>query len=311
MQRTGGFSFDDCRFQENEGVAGGTLFFEHSRESDKPGAVTQSRISSSTFVKNVARAVGNATGYAGEGGALYLSTLQGGMEVSLSNSSFASNKAILGGAMHVISKKYMATIQIQEQECIFDSNEAISAGAVMIQGEGASFALRDSEFINNKGDFGGALYARKDGRLSVMAAAKTATVISNNSAVKGGGIMCEECGRSDICLCFCAYFCEGALLLASRVEFSSNSAREYGGAIFIADLRGVGEIGGSQFEGNVAAVGGAAAIRDSAHVLIKRGVDKADAVFQNNIALTAGALFIRSEHLTSEIYEVYLTSQSS
>ena len=246
-----------------------------------------------TFSGNFARERQDQKGV-GNGGAVLVSAPASQILLSISDSVFKANEATRGGAV-AASSSTPSTIQIRDQNNRFQSNWAVSGGAVHLSGD-VVITSSGSLFRENRADHGGAISIVQRSIFRVIPGASRVT-IANNTAVRGGGIMCRRCGKFCCLWLFIGNAFVGHMLFRAGVRFLANVAREYGGALFAFEFQGILTLPGPYFDGNVAAVGGAVALWDHGDAFIGPGDNQI--LFTRNIALTGGALFIKAENAVS------------
>ena len=172
-----------------------------------------------------------------DGGVMYSSSTSG--SIAVENSSFKNNKADLsGGVMHSSS----SSITIDNSS--FNNNEAGFDGGVMYASSPRSVTLENNcIFHNNTASIGGAVYLndtsftdqgstysnntalKMGGGLHTPNSyiiIKGAVHFTNNEAINGGGISLERNAKLN-----------GTL--GEIINFASNRASQYGGALYVAD----------------------------------------------------------------------------
>ncbi|MBQ2017056.1 MAG: hypothetical protein II208_00830, partial [Alphaproteobacteria bacterium] len=298
--------------------------------------VTSGSLSNSTFENNIAKGTGESTVFESNGGALVLwangerfnvynttfsgnkvlSAANGGGAVSTkgavtyNNVTFTKNEAIgsdygNGGAMEVYYTNGDATqTEIEILDSDFNANYASTAGgAIWNAANVKSLVIEHTDFTENKsGELGGAIW--NAGKLTL-----NDVEFKVNSANESGGAIYNE-GTLNIADAEFegnkiigglgdggAIYSDGSLSITNS-DFSDNYAKEnvdedvgYGGAIFARGEKV--EIKGGEFENNHALTAGAVYISKHALTTTIDGVE-----FDGNWASDIGALAVMGKDVT-------------
>lgn len=173
-----------------------------------------------TFVDG--RAAG--TGIAGEGGAIRVSDTS---TLTVENSVFKYNKANRGGAIRV---GYAGSLTVRNSTFNSNdgtlSNDEFSAGAIATYGAGGTYGkgklvIENSNFVNNKGINGGAVY-----NLLGPVSIKNSVFKSNVSKHEGGAVFTDGASgneKDDV----------GGQITITGSTFESNKAIAGGGALYL------------------------------------------------------------------------------
>jgi len=231
------------------------------------------------------------------GGAIYINSING----SIKESSFVENSAGnlgatgSGGAIHVNND-----IHGDIENTTFENNTArYSGGAIRTVG-GIKGTIRDSHFIDNKSttSHGGALYISGD----IEGGIENSIFTGNNAKLNGGAIdiktfiggirgseFTDNHSETGTGGAVWVHSVGGVLNGISDSTFKDNSAggARGGGAVSVTGVIENG-IQGSTFENNKARVGEGGAINAGA---INGGITS-NSKFENNTALTGGAIFL-------------------
>ena len=195
----------NCHFEENTGLNGGAISIE----------VTNLDLINCTFIRNIAIFYGGAI-YA----MLSNITVRGwpaGALIETAVNIFSCNSALRGGAIYFDSTTAVkSALTFQNSTSLFSGNIACWLGGAIYIEYGTIKLLRDTTFMNNSADAGGAMYG-----LSTDIYFHDNILFLHNSAGTGGGM----------------YFVDVSLKIASGIKLNAsfNNASRYGGAIYYED----------------------------------------------------------------------------
>ena len=228
-----------------------------------PSGMAFATIDNSSFTGNVASFLGGALNVLGGGEG----TIQ---NITISDSTFMANTAIIGGGVYV--EEIVDAVDILGSE--FRGNTAVEEGGAIVvnQSSTSTFligdsALRRSQFVMNQaGGSGGAVFALNVPSLNVT----SSDFELNNSTITGG-----TTGGGAL------FYDDAESLSIVDAVFDGNEARKDGGAVF-ARARNI-IVEASRFDNNTASQdGGAVYTIDGSAVNIR------DSMFATNTALTVG-----------------------
>ncbi len=265
---------EDCLFQDNLADRfGGAMDNDHSSPV----------ITGCSFVDNVANwgggAINNLQGapevddclFQGNGTDTELDSNGGafltyGAEPIITNTTFASNTAWIGGA---ISNE---SASVSMSDCVLKDNVSISNGGAM-HNIASSPEISDSIFFNNtcgttlEAGQGGAIFSEDSSSPSIA----SCKFVTNSANDTGGAVISNQSGIN-----------------ISDSVFADNTAN-WGGGMAVHDALGSVTIDGNWFYGNTAAQSGGALDTMSCDSLISASV------FADNSALNGGAVSVRGD----------------
>ena len=239
--------------------------------------------------------------HASYGGALFLEGKNSTLVVNDVN--FTRNDASKNGGAMLISGPVITKID----SCTFNSNRAGYGGAIDAANN-ATVHLRNSEFVRNKADFGGAVYATNT-TLNVENSA-----FYENAADTGGCVYVIKYTELTILKSNFtnneAHFSGGVIYMSNNVDvnvvdtlFMKNKAK-HGGSIFGKSLISL-QLDRCTFRENVAASGGAIAMKDNVVVQTK------NSAFISNVGKTKGGAFWFMNKVTAYTYNCYFKDNTA
>ena len=118
-------------------------------------------IDNCTFIGNNATGIGSY-GYTSAGGAICIAR---GAHGTIEDSKFINNTATVGGAIDVSATMNPESVNVVIDNCTFENNTAVGSplriaagGAIRLNTAGTTVTVMNSNFTNNKGDNGSAIY---------------------------------------------------------------------------------------------------------------------------------------------------------
>lgn len=255
----GRLNIDNNIFNDNTATSGGAIYqFEG----------TSTNIGNSNFTNNKATNTTN-----GDGGALYLDTLNTGSQVTLTNLNFNANDAgRYGGSIYIEGDDTLTNIEIT------NSTSGDSGGAIF--NNNGNLKIDNLTTTNTKSTKGGVIYSKS--HLDIKNSLFTLSLADGTTGT--GGVIFLETGE---------------ILKVTDTKMYNNTANTIGGAIYTNPNSNV-EIIRSEFISNKADTGGAATISEGSSINI------VNTLFQLNNALAAtennvggGALVISGAGTTS------------
>ena len=243
-----------------------------------------------------------ANNTASAGGAVFVDSLFGGSNLSITNSRIADNSATDGGVLYVWGD--YGIVQATISNCVLTDNNATSkGGAINIEGGSGlvNLFLSDSTLGNNTATSGGALRIYTNNMVSTLI---TNSCFTLNKASYGGAIYSEQWhGVSNLSISSSLFASNSASQFGGAIEnmnsrldltgsdFSGNSAR-YGGAIFCeATLNELAQviISGSSLANNTSSYGGGGVCLEAYYGTVT--LDMLDSIFSKNASVRGGAIF--------------------
>ncbi len=215
------------------------------------------------------------------GGAVYfVCSAENLDEWRFDNCTFRSNTARHGGALHVVALQQNA---LTMDDCLFEDNRAEEAGGAVILRNTGAFETNASAWYRNAANLGGGILVTNGANFRTRGLAGLhsdgrvgrSTVLRENSAVYGGGIMCAGCGEMT--------------LLDANITF--NVASDSGGGLYVLDAPDAISIHQSLFASNMAYQGGGIALRSAAFVSFRVVEAFYSNILVNNTAVVGGGLF--------------------
>lgn len=154
------------------------------------GASVISIIGNSTVTLQYLDITGANLGSSGKGGGIFFF---GSGALTLDTTSVDSNRADSGGGISMNSPSSSAlTLTLSKNSLIINNVATTSGGGILLEGNSQLIAIADQTLIGSNqalGGYGGGIYVIGPARADIGSAGHdSAGVVSNNSAVYGGGI---------------------------------------------------------------------------------------------------------------------------